>query len=164
VSNRWWTVSAVHRDTDESYLTHVEAEDVKEARSRAYRDAPGVITIANVFAGRIDAAEEPPADVTPIRQEGLATRVSQVVITQRNIVVPNKCPSCRQDLRRTRSILQADLVCRAWEGHLSQEGDTVSAEKDHSHALRAKIEADAARLQCTMCGKDLWDGVNKKGQ
>lgn len=156
---QWWTVSAVRADTEEGYITHVEAPDVAGAKARAYREADGVILIANVFAGKLESVEEPDSDVTPLRGRGHAITVMNVHAMPRKIVVPSKCPNCRADLRKPRAVTQTDLVGRVWDGHLTKTGDSLSAERDHSPRLRIETAIEAARVRCAACKHSLWDGL-----
>lgn len=158
----WWTVTALYADTDEGYVTHVQADDVANAKARAYREAESVITIAAVFPGKLIAAEEPTSDVTPLRGRGHAIVASHVLVTERRVMLPSKCPKCRSDLRKPHAVTQCDLVVRRWTGHLTKTGDSVSAERDHHDVGARNSIVDAAKLRCTMCSSDLWNGITQE--
>jgi hypothetical protein len=159
LAKTWWTVFAVYADNEEGYVTHVEAIDVAAAKAKAYREADSVILIAGVVAGKVDSVEEPTSDVTPLRGRGHAITVMSVHAMPRKIVVPSKCPSCRADFRKPRAIIETDLACRMWEGHLTKTGDAVSAERDHSPRSRVDSTVEAARVRCSACKSFLWDGL-----
>ncbi len=159
----WWTVSAVYADTDEGYVTHVQADDAAGARAKAYREAESVITVASVFAGKLTAEAEPTSDVTPLRGRGHAIAVSHVLVTERKIMLPSKCPKCRSDLRKPHAVTQGDLVFRKWTGHLTKTGDSVSGERDQQENSSRGTLIEAAKIRCSMCSSDLWNGVVQEG-
>lgn len=159
-SKTWWTVFAIYEDTQEGYVTHVEATDVAAAKARAYREAESVILIAGVVEGKVNSVEEPTPDVTPLRGRGHAITVTHVHATTRKVVVPSRCPNCRSDFRKPRAVVQTDLVGRGWDGHLTKRGDSVSAEKDHMPQMRIATAVEAVRIRCTACKHSIWDGLN----
>ena len=67
-SKRWWTVFAVYDDNQQPYITHLEAKDKADARSKALRNVDAVILIAGIAPGRILGANVDDLDeVVPIR-------------------------------------------------------------------------------------------------
>lgn len=161
MAKTWWTVFAVHADTEEGYVTHLEAADVASAKARAYREAEGVILIAGVVEGRVHSAPETVSDVTPLRGRGHAIVVSVVNVTERKIVLPSRCPHCRSDLRKPHAIAQCDLATRRWTGHLTKTGDSVSSERDQHENVGRGAAIEAAKIRCSACSHDLWNGVRK---
>ena len=158
----WWTVFAVYADTEEGYVEHVQADDVAGAKARAYREAESVILIAGVVAGKVFTVEEPASDVTPLRGRGHAVTVSHVLVTERKVMIPSKCPKCRVDLRKPHAVTQGDLVFRRWTGHLTKTGDSVSGERDQQENSGRGTIIEAAKIRCSMCGSDLWNGVTQE--
>ncbi len=153
----------MYADTEESYVTHVQADDATGARQKAYRQAESVILIAGVVAGKINTEEDKPTDVTPLRGRGHAIVARRITVVERKIVIPSRCPKCKTDLRKPHAVLQGDLVIRKWSGHLTQRGDELSAEKNQDMHVMGRSIIDAVKLRCVMCSHDLWNGVPKGG-
>lgn len=163
MSKQWWTVSAIYADTQESYVEHVQAEDVAAAKTKAYREAESVITIAAVFAGRLMAEEEPSSDITPLHGRGHTLTVTQLSMVERKIVLPSRCPKCKADLRKPHSVLQGDLSLSKWGGHLTKSGDGLSAEKNQEMRVVGRPLYNAVKIRCVTCNHDLWNGAQKAG-
>lgn len=158
----WWTVSAVHDDTQEGYVTFVKALDAKGARSTALREAPGVILIASIIEGKHKPVEEDPDTPTPIHGRGHVVDVATIVIRIHAQHVPVRCTRCKADLRRARALVQTNLMERHWKGHLPASKETrVAAEVDQAYVASDVDVASAVRVQCNKCGHVLWDGLHQ---
>jgi len=155
-----WTVFAVYDDTEQPFIEYVEAKDKAEARSKALRKANGVILIAGIAPGRISNADVDDLDnVVPIRGKGHAIEVTHVRVTRRKIVVPGRCPKCKQDLRRANALIETMLDPYQWPAHLSWNGKDVSHERDGKRAsVPTSIEFVA--LHCMKCGHAIWEGLH----
>lgn len=156
----WWTVFAVYDDNEQPYIDYVQADDKKEARTKALRKADGVILIAGIAPGKItDADPEGFDNVVPIRGKQHAIEVSHVRITKRKIVVPGTCPKCKHDLRRAAAIIETMLDTRKWMAHLSSNSKDVVGERSQGkhHTTTAFEYVD---LHCASCGYALWEGLH----
>jgi hypothetical protein len=159
-SKQWWTVFAVYDDNEEPYIEFVQADDKKEARSKALRKADGVILIAGIAPGKIqDADVEGLDNVVPIRGKEHAIEVSHVRITKRSIVVPGRCPKCKVDLRRAAAIVETILDSRKWLAHLSSNGKDVTSERAQGKHAPASFY-EFVNLDCASCGHAIWEGLH----
>jgi hypothetical protein len=157
---QWWTVFAVYDDNEQPYIEFVQADDKKDARSKALRKADGVILIAGIAPGKIqDADVEGLDNVVPIRGKDHAIEVAHVRVTKRNMVIPARCPKCKVDLRRAASIVETMLDTRQWMAHLSSNGKDVTGERSQGKHHRAET-IDLVALHCAQCGHGIWEGLH----
>ena len=138
----------------------VQADDKKDARSKALRKADGVILIAGIAPGRIEDADVDGMDkVVPIRGKEHAIEVTHVRTTKRKIVVPGRCPKCKVDLRRAASLVETMLDTRQWLAHLSSNGKDVTGERAQGKHHRAET-IEFVALDCAACGHGIWEGLH----
>ena len=157
----WWTVSAVHDDTQEGYVAFVKAPSAGDARSKALREAPGVINIASIIEGKHKPADDLSDAPTPIHGRGHTVDVAIVTIRVREQHVPMRCPSCKADFRRARALVQVDLIGRSWQGHLPvSKKINIAAEIDQAPTASAVDAVSAVRIRCSKCGHAVWDGLH----
>jgi len=160
IKKSWWTVFAVYDEDNEPYVHFVEAIDVERARTRALRDAEGVILISGIVHGRVYPADTPTNTVTPIRGKEHAITVSHVRVTQKKLVIPGRCSKCKGDFRRAGALIETWFGPREWHGHLSHNGKDLSAERDGMLIEGGLAMIDTVRLRCSGCGNDAWNGVD----
>jgi|HubBroStandDraft_6_1064221.scaffolds.fasta_scaffold430565_2 hypothetical protein len=157
---QWWTVFAVYDENEEPYIKFVQADDKAEARSKALRQADGVILIAGIAPGRVqDADVEGLDNVVPIRGKEHAIEVTHVRVTKRKIVVPGHCPKCKTNLRRAGAIIETLLDKRTWLSHLSSNGKDIVGEKVGSKTSDALV-AELVTLDCAQCHHVFWEGLH----
>lgn len=149
-SDQWFTVVGAYADTKESYLVQVLACDGAAAKAEAYREADGVVIGLSVFPGRISALKDE-TSTTPLRGPEHAVTVAQIVVAEKRISIPSRCPGCRGDLRKPKALLCADLWLSFWQGHLTKDSDGVKGERDQAHLPSNLHVANSARVQCAGC-------------
>lgn len=126
------------------------AYDGAAAKAAAYREADGVVIGLSVFPGRISPLKDE-TQVTPLRGQEHTVTVTQVVVTEKKISIPSKCPGCRDDLRKPKALLCADLYLQFWQGHLTKDNDEVKGDRDQQHLPSNLHIANVARVQCAKC-------------
>lgn len=157
----WWTVFAVYEDTEEPYVAYVQADDKKEARSRALQNADGVVLVAGIALGKItDASVDGMDNIVPIRGKTHAIEVTHVHVTRRKIVVPARCPGCRADLRKTAMIVETLLDTRQRVAHLSPNGKDIVDERSQGSRASAATSHGLVDLACASCGHEIWKGLH----
>lgn len=159
-AKQWWTVFAVYEDNEEPYIQFVQADDKKEARSKALRKADGVILVAGIAPGKIaDASVDGMDNIVPIRGKEHAIEVAHVHVTKRQIIVPGRCPKCKADLRRTAAIVETLLDSRQWLARLSANGKDVVGERTQGKHARG-VTYEFINLDCAACGHAIWEGLH----
>ena len=156
-TNPWWTVFAVYDDNDQAFVHFIQAKDCAGARSKALREADGVILIAGIVPGKVQPVDET-SGVIPIRGRGHAIDVTAVYVTTKQIVVPGRCPGCKTDTRRANALIETNFVSRRWNAHLSHNGKDISAERGGRSIDGSKM-IETTHLQCSGCSYVIWDGV-----
>lgn len=161
-SKRWWTVFAVYDDNQQPYITHVEARDKADARSKALRAVDAVILIAGIAPGRILGANVDDLDeVVPIRGKRHEIEVTHARISKRTLLLPGRCPGCKKDLRRAGAMRERFLTSRSWAGHLSHDGKHFAHERDLviTHGAQEGV-FNLVMITCTACHHVIWDGLH----
>lgn len=159
-SKQWWTVSAVYDDNEQSYVAHFEACSWQEAWKQALHAADGIIRKSAIFAGKCNAVDlDEAASIVPIRGQPHALDVAQVHVTPQRILIPGRCPQCKQGLRRAGALLETFLVANQWRAHLATNNQTLSHERD-GVAVATGTTIATARLVCAACQHAIWDGLH----
>jgi hypothetical protein len=168
-----FTVFAVREDdTDQRYVTYIEALNPQEAEKKAVREAKSPIIIASVVEGRVKPADRvSDLSVSPIRGRGYETAVARLAIEFVRVRFPLVCPKCKADLRKPDSLFQWDFSDKIW--HARMPRGEYKAEKGHvgvtlnrdlgaHQSLDGGLVAVAVVVQCVKCNYALWDGVHEK--
>lgn len=154
----WWTVFAVYDDDARPFVPFVQAKDVAGALSKALREADGPIRVAGIVPGKVTPVDDDGANVIPIRGRGHSITVTAIVVSEREIVLPGRCPECKADTRRANALLETNHVPRCWHAHLSHNGKDLSHERGGRSIDGSKM-IETTQIQCAKCDHLIWDGL-----
>lgn len=156
---RPWTVVAAYDEDGEPFYTVVEANDETEALSRAKRQADSIIIGIQVFEGKHKPVNLDKMDnIAPIRGKGHEIEVTLVRVTRRKVHIPSRCPKCKRDLSRARSLIETFMTESSWAMHLSHDGRTLEHDRDGGARGTGGAVLDLIQLTCSGCNKPIWEG------
>lgn len=161
-----WTVVATYDEDGERFYAVVEAKDPADAITLAKRKADGIVlwSGASIFKGSLTPVDiDGMDDVVPIRGKGHEIEVTLVRIAKRKVHVPSRCPKCKRDLSRARSLIETFWTESTWAMHLSRDGRSLEHDRDGGARGTGGENLGLIALACSGCSKTIWEGKHVDG-
>jgi hypothetical protein len=156
-----WTVIATYDEDGTQFYAVVEARGAAEALRQAKLKADGIVlwSAAAIFEGKVKPVDlSNIADVVPLRGHGHEIEVTLIRVARRRVVIPARCPKCRRDLSRARSMIETYFTENSWAVHLAHDGKSVEHDRDGGTRGAASPAHELVQLACSSCSKLIWEG------